>query len=63
MDAPPVIRRPVADILADLQRIAEHTPPGLLATRPLPRPLLIAAIAEIERLRAENAALLQRGQP
>jgi hypothetical protein len=40
------------DVLERLKALLDSTPPHALATRPLRRSLLEAAVAEIERLRA-----------
>jgi hypothetical protein len=41
----------VGDVLARLREILETTPPHALATRPVKRALIEAAVKEIERLR------------
>lgn len=41
----------VGDVLARLRELLETTPPHSLATRPVKRALIEAAVREIERLR------------
>lgn len=49
------------DVLDRLRQALDATPPGALATRPISRTLLMATVREIERLRRENAAFIQKG--
>ena len=46
------------DVLARLLAVLEATPKHSHVTKPLSRALVQSAVAEISRLRAENAALL-----
>jgi hypothetical protein len=56
----------MADFLYRLKRVLEETPENVLATRPIPRGVLAAAVAEIEALRSQvatTAAASQAPQP